>query len=94
MPVFLPELPGTFVAGNAGDGGVVSTNGGRIVIGPNAGNVHPFTAREAVCQYYTVDVPDPRLVAVDVFTGQWRNLFLADGVGQIRWSAVYPRGNC
>lgn len=94
MPELNPDLPGIYCAGNAGDGGVVSSNGQRIVLGPSAGNAHWLNAREIACQYYTGLIA-PNLVAVDVFSGAVRTLWL-DGVNKIvaganHWFAVTMR---
>jgi hypothetical protein len=79
---FNPFLPGVYCAGNAGDGGVVSTNGGRVVLGPNAGNAHWLNASEIVCQHYTA-TQSPHLVAVGFMSGgAWREL-LPGGVNKI-----------
>jgi len=80
VPEFNPEIPGVFIAGNAGDGGVASTNDQRVVIGPNAGNVHWYKGPEFVCQSYGSH--PPALVAVDVNTGAER-ILLSHGVNKI-----------
>jgi hypothetical protein len=90
MPEFSLSLPGVFCAGNAGDGGVVSTNDGKVVLGPNAGNAHFLNGVEFVCQSYGPH--PPKLVAVNVLTGASRDLLL-DGVNKIvagadHWFAV------
>ena len=88
MPEFHPDGSGVFIAGNAGDGGVASTNGQRVVLGPSAGNVHWYQGSECVCQYYRrrdIDAPPelwPALVAVDVNTGAERTL-VGHGVNKI-----------
>jgi hypothetical protein len=83
VPELNPFLPGVYLAGNAGDGGVISTNGGRVVLGPNAGNVHWFNAADGVCQFYT-STPKygPAFVAVNFQSGIYREL-LAGGVSKI-----------
>jgi hypothetical protein len=99
MPELHPSLPGVFCAGHAGDGGVVSTNAQRVVLGPSAGNAHWYRGSEIACQHYIPNPADPlhpivkpHVVAVDVLTGALTELW-ADGANKIvagagRWFAV------
>jgi hypothetical protein len=99
VPELHPSLPGVFCAGHAGDGGVVSTNAQRVVLGPSAGNAHWYRGSEIACQHYILNPADPlhpivtpHVVAVDVFTGALTELW-ADGANKIvagsgRWFAV------
>lgn len=104
MPSYHKTIAGLFVAGAAGDGGVISTNGGRVVLGPSAGGDSRVGTQwlkdtKAICQYYRREDIDPapklnpRLVIIDIVNGGEPQLLWPDGANKIvagagHWFAV------
>jgi hypothetical protein len=76
---FNPSVLGEWVAGAAGDNGVISVSD-RVVIGPSAGAMKPswFSAHDVICQFYTPTAP-PTIQLVNVRTSAHQTLWPTGG---------------